>query len=123
MAVPEHAGWRRPLFFGVCDFPKGLVGVLDREQKAADLPNRSALRLLTSVGLWNGTLAAVRCQVPGAGAGAGCYERLSASRVLPTAYCPKATVCASPRKAVGSRQKAVGSWQDAADSRQLTADS
>ena len=51
-----RAGWRRPLTFGACDFPKGLVGVLDRQQKAADLPNRSALRLLTSVGLWNGTL-------------------------------------------------------------------
>ena len=21
-----HLGWRRPLFYGVCDFPKGLVG-------------------------------------------------------------------------------------------------
>ena len=21
-----RAGWRRPLYFGVCDFPKGLVG-------------------------------------------------------------------------------------------------
>jgi len=25
-AAPEPAGWRRPLFFGVCDFPKGFVG-------------------------------------------------------------------------------------------------
>ena len=65
----------------------------------------------------------VRYQVPGAGAGAGRYERLSATRVLPTAYCPKATVCASPQKAVGSWQDAVGSWQDAADSRQLIAHS
>ena len=23
----DSAGWRRPLFLGVCDFPKGLVGV------------------------------------------------------------------------------------------------
>src|SRR5208337_2165833 len=47
-----QAGWRRPLFSGVCDFPSGFLGVLDRQQKAADLPNRSALRWLTSVGLW-----------------------------------------------------------------------
>jgi hypothetical protein len=47
----SYAGWRRPLLFGVRDFPKGLVGVFDRQQKAADLPNRSALRLLTSIGL------------------------------------------------------------------------
>ena len=26
--VGRQAGWRRPLFFGVGDFPKGLVGVL-----------------------------------------------------------------------------------------------
>jgi hypothetical protein len=31
--VPERAGWRRPLFLGVCDFPKRLVGVLDPQQK------------------------------------------------------------------------------------------
>src|SRR5208337_1033266 len=63
----------------------------------------------------------VRYQVSGAGAGAGCYEKLSTFRFLPTADYPKATVCASPRKAVSSKQKAAGSWQDAADSRQLTA--
>jgi hypothetical protein len=81
------ARWRRPLFFGVCDFPRGLVVVLDRQQKVADLPNRSALRSLTSVGLWNGTLPGVRYQVPGVGAGAGRHERLSAFRFLPTAHC------------------------------------
>ena len=37
------------------------------------------------------------CQVPGAGAGAGRYEKLCASRFLPIAYCPNATVCANPR--------------------------
>jgi hypothetical protein len=26
----RRAGWRRPLIFGVSDFPKRLVGVLDR---------------------------------------------------------------------------------------------
>ena len=25
----QSAGWRRPLIFGVCDFPEGLVGVLN----------------------------------------------------------------------------------------------
>jgi hypothetical protein len=46
----EPAGSHIPLIFGVCDFPKGFMGVLARQQKTADLPNRSALRLLTSVG-------------------------------------------------------------------------
>jgi CelD/BcsL family acetyltransferase involved in cellulose biosynthesis len=31
-----HLGWRRPLFYGVCDFPKGLVG--------ADGSSRSACK-------------------------------------------------------------------------------
>jgi hypothetical protein len=29
-----RAGWRRPLFLGVCDFPKGLVGVDGSSQSA-----------------------------------------------------------------------------------------
>jgi hypothetical protein len=48
------------------------VGVPDRQQKAADLPNRSALRLLTSLSLSSGMLPesmpatlGVRCQVLG----------------------------------------------------------
>jgi hypothetical protein len=42
---------RLALFFGVGDFPERFVVVPDRQRKAADLPNRSALPLLTAVGL------------------------------------------------------------------------
>jgi len=72
------------------------VGVLDPQQKTADLPNRSALRLLASVGLQNGTLpgkvfveAPFRAAVlacPSCPAKAGRYKKLPASRFPPTAY-------------------------------------
>jgi hypothetical protein len=59
--LANDLGWlAQTLIFGVCDFPRGLVGAPARQQKAAHLTKGSALRLVAGAS----SVSVGQCRLP-----------------------------------------------------------